>query len=136
MTFIKKFKQYFEDNNPNTPQGYLNSLSKQPKTKPNKLTEEKKPTDEVDSVLRDTEKQKEKILKQKDTIEKGLLNNIKNMEDDNQKEVKQQVDDYQKQVKEFDKTVSQIDKLKKELDKSNKPDSFKSNMSKARQKNI
>ena len=121
--------------NPNTPQGYLNALSKQPKpkmynNKPNK--NEQKPTEEVDAILQQTEEQKAKIIARKDAIEKGLLNNIQTLEPENQEDVKTQVNDYEDQVEEFDKTVTQIVKLNKTLAKSEKPGRFYSQMQKAR----
>ena len=63
--------------------------------------------------------QKQQIVAKKDAIEKGLLNNIQNMEPENQKDVKTQVNDYKDQVVEFDKTVKQIGQLNKTLKKSN-----------------
>ena len=91
--------------------------------------------DDVDDLLRDTEKQKQNIIAKKDAIEKGLLNNIRDMEPDNQKEVQTQIQDYDKQVNEFDKTVKQIDKLNQILQKSNSNSNFKSNIKKSRQEN-
>lgn len=137
MKYLKKYKLFTEEMNPNTPQGYLNSLSKKPKTNIsiNKKNDEKKPTDEVDDILVDTEQKKDDIIIKKDTIEKGLLNNIRQLEPENQKEVKQQVDDYKKQVVEFDRTVKQIGKLNKTLKNANVPDNSKSQMKKAREKN-
>jgi len=112
---MKYIKNYYESTNPNTPDGYLNSLSKKPKLKQN---QNQKPTDEVDSVLRDTEKQKDKIVNTKDVIEKELLNtNI--LEPENKDNAKKLVNDYKTQITEFDKTVNQIDKLKNTLSKSN-----------------
>lgn len=137
MKYLKKYKLFTEEMNPNTPQGYLNSLSKKPKANIsiNKKNDEKKPTDEVDDILVDTEQKKDDIIIKKDTIEKGLLNNIRQLEPENQKEVKQQVDDYKKQVVEFDRTVKQIGKLNKTLKNANVPDNSKSQMKKAREKN-
>jgi len=140
MKHLKKYKIFTEDiDNPNTPQGYLNSLSKKPKLKPNNQPQQKsndqKPTDEVDDILVDTEQKKNDIIVKKDTIEKGLLNNIRQLEPENQKEVKQQVDDYKKQVVEFDRTVTQIGKLNKTLKDSNVPDKSKSQTQYARVKN-
>ena len=132
MKHINTYKLFLE-NNPNTPQGYLSALSKKPKLKPNQ--QQQKPTDEVDDILQNTEEQKQKILVKKDIIEKGLLNNIKELEPENQKDVQTQVKDYRDQVKEFDKTVQQIGKLHKTLDKSNKPTSIQPNMNKAREQN-
>jgi hypothetical protein len=112
---MKYIKNYYESTNPNTPDGYLNSLSKKPKLK---QIQNQKPTDEVDSVLRDTEKQKDKIVNTKDVIEKELLNtNI--LEPENKDNAKKLVNDYKTQITEFDKTVNQIDKLKNTLSKSN-----------------
>lgn len=133
MKHINNYEKFLEEmNNPNTPQGYLNSLKQQPKSKPN---QQKKPTDEVDNMLVDTEKQKQNIIAKKDTIEKGLLNNIRDLEPENQEDVKTQVSDYKNQVQEFDKTVKQIDKLNKTLKKSNRPEKFKSQMQKSRDQN-
>ena len=123
MKHINNYELFLEDiNNPNTPQGYLNSLSKKPKLKPqvntnqpqqkpNQNQSQQTPTEEVDTILLDTEEQKQKIIARKDAIEKGLLNNISQLEPENQKDVKVQVNDYRTQVKEFDKTVKQIPHL-------------------------
>ena len=136
MKHINTYKLFLEENNPNTSQGYLSALSKKPKLKPNQQkNQQQSPTDEVDSILQNTEDQKQKIIIKKDTIEKGLLNNIKDMEPENQKDVKTQVNDYKIQVKEFDKTVQQIGKLNKTLDKSNKPSRNQPIMQKAREQN-
>lgn len=137
MKNIKSYKLFLEDlNNPNTPQGYLSTLSKKPQQKLNQKNQQQKPTDEVDTILQNTEDQKQQIILKKDTIEKGLLNNIRNLEPENQKDVQTQVRDYGVQVKEFDKTVKQIGNLKKTLDKSNigQP-KFKPQIQKARTQN-
>jgi hypothetical protein len=119
MKHLINYELFLEDmNNPNTPQGYLKSLSSKPKLKTNQI---KKPTDEVDTILQNTEVQKQQIIAKKDAIEKGLLNNIKNLEPQNQKDVKTQVREYGEQVKEFDRTVKQINKLNQTLKKSDKP---------------
>ena len=134
MKHLNNYKLFVEENNPNTPQGYLDSLSKKPKLKSN--NQQQKPTDDVDSILQNTEEQRQKIVAQKDAIEKGLLNNIQNMEPENQKDVKTQVKEYDDQVKEFDKTVNQINNLEKQLTKSDKkikPTSYTKN---AREKNF
>ena len=140
MNHIHKYQQFLEQNNPNTPQGYLNSLSKKPKLKPrinnqSQQTQQQTPTDEVDTILQNTEEQKQKIIARKDMIEQGLLNNIKNLEPENQQDVKTQVKDYKDQVVEFDKTVKQIGKLDQTLKKSNRP-IISNNMQKAREKNF
>jgi len=132
MKKIKTFKIFLEENNPNTPQGYLNSLTKKTKLKPN--TSQSKTTDEVDNILRDTEEQKKNVIAKKDAIEKGLLNNIRDLEPENQEDVKGQVKDYKTQTVEFDRTVKQIDKLNKELKKSNRPQ-VSNQEQKARQQN-
>lgn len=126
MKHINNYEIFLENgmSNPNTPQGYLNSLSNKTKLKPiqnnnNQQPNNNKPTDGVDNILQDTEQQKQNIVAKKDVIEKGLLQNIQDLEPDNQKEVKNQVDDYKNQVQEFDKTVQQIDKLNQTLKKSN-----------------
>jgi cell division septum initiation protein DivIVA len=137
MKHINNFELFLEDINPNTPQGYLNSVSKKPivnTTQQNKKPQT--PTEEVDGILQNTEEQKQKILLRKDAIEKGLLNNIREMEPQNQKDVKTQVDDYKKQVTEFDKTVQQIGKLNQTLKKSNVPNNQKPIIQNARQKNF
>lgn len=136
MKHIHNYELFLEEMNPNTPQGYLNSLSKQSKPKINKpkiQQNQQKPTDDVDSILQQTEEQKQKILARKDAIEKGLLKNIQNLEPENQEDVKTQVDDYKNQVQEFDKTVKQISKLNQSLKKSNKPDRFKNPIQKSRE---
>ena len=98
MKHISNFELFLEDiNNPNTPQGYLNSISGKPPVKstikPNTTQNQKNqqpqtPSEEVDGILQNTEEQKQKILLRKDAIEKGLLNNIREMEPQNQKDVK------------------------------------------------
>jgi len=132
-------KLFLEFANPNTPQGYLNSLSK-PTKKPVIQNNQKKvvqtPTEEVDGILQQTEEQKAKILARKDLIEKGLLKNIQTLEPENQQDVKTQVNDYKDQVKEFDKTVTQIGKLNQTLKKSDKPGRFSTQSQKARGKNF
>lgn len=133
MKYLNNYKLFVEENNPNTPQGYLNSLSKKSKFKPNI---QNKPTDDVDNILQNTEEQRQKIISQKDTIEKGLLNNIQNMEPENQIDVKKQVKEYGEQVEEFDKTVKQIDNLEKTLSKSNVSTKPTTNMKKARENNL
>lgn len=133
MKYLTNYKLFLEENNPNTPQGYLNSLSKKPKLKSN--LQQKKPTD-VDDILQNTEEQRQKIIAQKDVIEKGLLNNIQNMEPENQIDVKKQVKEYGEQVEEFDKTVKQIDNLEKTLSKSNISTKPTNNMKKARENNL
>lgn len=143
MKHISTYELFLEDiNNPNTPQGYLNSLSKKPKLKPNTNQNQKpnqnnsqKPTDEVDVILQDTEVQKQQIIAKKDMIEKGLLNNIKDLEPENQKDVKIQVNDYKNQVVEFDKTVKQIGQLNKTLKKSATTTNTPPHMQNARQQN-
>jgi len=137
MKHINSYELFLEDmNNPNTPQGYLNSLSKKPKLKTNiNKNQQQKPTDDVDTILQDTETQKQNIIAKKDMIEKGLLNNIKDLEPDNQKDVQIQVKDYKDQVVEFDKTVKQIGQLNKTLKKSNNRPTTRPQMQKARQQN-
>ena len=130
MKHISSYKLFLEEINPNTPQGYMDSLSKKPKLKTNQ-----KPTDDVDSILQKTEDQKKQIVAKKDAIEKGLLNNIKNLEPENQKSVQTQIKDYKSQVKEFDRTVKQINQLNKTLKKSNIKTSTKPQMAKARSQN-
>lgn len=145
MKHIRNYEIFLEDMNPNTPQGYLNSLSKQPvksTVKPsvnqnNKNQQQPQtPSEEVDGILQNTEEQKQKILLRKDTIEKGLLNNIREMEPQNQLDVKTQVADYKNQVGEFDKTVKQIGKLNQSLKKSNVSNNTPPNIQNARQKNF
>lgn len=142
MKHINNYDIFLEDMyNPNTPQGYLNALSKgtkkptinKPKTNQQKNQQPQTPTEEVDTILQNTEEQKQKIIARKDAIEKGLLNNINQLEPENQKDVKNQVNDYKAQVKEFDKTVQQIGKLNQTLKKTDKPEKFKPEMQKARQ---
>jgi len=142
MKHIRNYDIFLESgmSNPNTPQGYINSLSNKSKTKPvqnnnNQSTNNHKPTDEVDNILQDTEQQKQNIVAKKDVIEKGLLQNIQDLEPENQKEVKTQVQDYKNQVQEFDKTVQQIDKLNKTLKNSNVNSNSNQNMKKARTQN-
>lgn len=134
MKHIKNF-DLFEDVNPNTPEGYLKSLSKNPNISSQKNNNEKKPTDNVDSILQNAESQKQNIIAKKDAIEKGLLNNIRDMETDNQKEVQSQIKDYDKQVKEFDKTVKQVDKLNQTLKQSNQPIKNTNAIKRAREEN-
>jgi len=148
MKHLNNYEVFLEDmNNPNTPQGYLNSLSKKPKLKTQSQQNQQnrqnqqsqqnqnqqKPTDEVDQILFDTEQQKQTILARKDAIEKGLLNNINQLEPQNQQDVKTQVNDYRNQVAEFDKTVTQIGKLNKTLKKSNVQPNSQQSMIKSRQ---
>jgi hypothetical protein len=135
MKHINNYELFLEENNPNTPQGYLNALSKKPVLKNNnkKQQQQQTPTEEVDTILQQTEEQKQKILARKDAIEKGLLNNIQTLEPDNQVDVKTQVGDYKNQVTEFDKTVKQIGKLNQALKKSEQPSRFKSPIQKARE---
>ena len=142
MKHISNFELFLEENNPNTPQGYVNSLSKKPALKPvlkpnqnNQKPNQKKPTDEVDTILQDTEAQKQQIIAKKDMIEKGLLNNIQQLEPQNQKDVQTQVNDYKNQVKEFDKTVQQIGKLNQTLKKSNVKPNKQQSIQTARQQN-
>jgi hypothetical protein len=151
MKHIRNYELFLEDmTNPNTPQGYLNSLSKKPKLKPQQNQQQNKQqnqnrnqqqnqqqsaTDEIDNILVNTEDQKQQIVARKDAIEKGLLNNIQNMEPENQKDVKTQVNDYKTQVTEFDKTVKQIGQLNKTLKKSNIPNKQPSQMMKSREQN-
>lgn len=139
MKHLNDYKLFLEMDNPNTPQGYLNSLSKgtkKPKLiKPNnnnQKNQQQTPTQEVDTILQQTEEQKAQIIARKDLIEKGLLNNIQTLEPENQKDVKTQVNDYRNQVKEFDKTVKQIGNLNKSLKKSEKPGRFTSQIQNAR----
>ena len=138
MKHINNYEFFLEElNNPNTPQGYLSSLSKKPKLKPNqqKQQQQQQPTDEVDTILQNTEDQKQQIVAKKDVIEKGLLQNIQQLEPDNQKDVQTQVKDYKTQVTEFDKTVKQIDQLNKTLKKSNVRNTSRPQMDKARSQN-
>lgn len=130
MKHINSFELFLEFTNPNTPQGYLNSLNKKPKLKTNIKSNQppQKPTDEVDKILLDTEEQKQRIIAQKDAIEKGFLNSVGNtMEPENKKTAQVMVNDYKNQVKEFDKTVKQIGQLNKTLKKSNVPVKKQSN---------
>jgi len=135
MKYLNDYKLFLEEINPNTPQGYLNNLAKKPKLKPNQVKPVQTPSDEVDSILQNTEEQKQKIIARKDTIEKGLLNNIKNLEPENQKDVQTQVKDYKDQVVEFDKTVKQIGQLDKTLKKSNRPVITQPHIANARSQN-
>jgi soluble cytochrome b562 len=137
MKHINNYELFLEDiNNPNTPQGYLNSLSNKPKLKTQqKPKQQQKPTDEVDVILQNTEDQKQQIVAKKDAIEKGLLQNIQQLEPENQKDVQTQVKDYKDQVTEFDKTVKQIDQLNKTLKKSNIRNTSRPQMDKARSQN-
>jgi len=142
MKHINNYEFFLENgtSNPNTPQGYVNSLSNKTKLKPiqnnnNQQINKQKPTDEVDNILQDTEQQKQNIVAKKDVIEKGLLQNIQDLEPENQKVVKTQVQDYKNQVQEFDKTVQQIDKLNKTLKKSNVNVNANINMKNARKQN-
>jgi beta-phosphoglucomutase-like phosphatase (HAD superfamily) len=142
MKHISNYEMFLEDMmNPNTPQGYLNSLSKKPKLKTQQnqnkqqQNQQQTPTDEMDNILQNTEQQKQTIIARKDAIEKGLLNNINQLEPQNQKDVKAQVNDYKNQVVEFDKTVKQIGKLNKTLKKSNVPANNQSQMKNARTQN-
>lgn len=143
MKHINNYEMFLEDiNNPNTPQGYLNSLAKKPKLKPQQnqnqqknTQNQQKPTDNMDNILIDTEQQKQEIIARKDAIEKGLLNNIQNMEPENQKDVKTQVNDYKDQVVEFDKTVKQIGQLNKTLKKSNIPNRTQPQIRNSREQN-
>lgn len=145
MKHINNYEVFLENMmNPNTPQGYLNSLSKKPKLKPNQnqntqqnqqQNQQQTPTEEMDNILQNTEQQKQTIIARKDAIEKGLLNNITQLEPQNQKDVKTQVNDYKNQVSEFDKTVKQIDQLNKTLKKSNISTNNQSQMKKARTQN-
>ena len=148
MKHINNYEMFLEDiNNPNTPQGYLNSLSKKPKLKPQQnqnqqsqnqqrnQSNQQTPTDDMDNILINTEDQKQQIVAKKDAIEKGLLNNIQNMEPENQKDVKTQVNDYKDQVVEFDKTVKQIGQLDKTLKKSNRPVITQPHIANARSQN-
>ena len=83
MKHINNYENFLEGMyNPNTPQGYLNSLKQKPKLKSN--NQQQKPTDDVDDILIDTEQQKQNIIAKKDAIEKGLLNNIRDLEPENQ----------------------------------------------------
>lgn len=147
MRHIQNYELFLEEmTNPNTPQGYLNSLSKKPKISNNRPRpqqnqqgqqrnnqQQQTPDQEVDGILQQTEDQKAQIIARKDMIEKGLLNNIQTLEPQNQKDVQTQVNDYRTQVKEFDKTVKQIGKLNDTLKKSNRPVKFQSQMQKARE---
>ena len=142
MIHINNYEIFLENgmNNPNTTQGYINSLSNKTKLKPvqnnnNHQINNNKPTDGVDNILIDTEQQKQNIVAKKDVIEKGLLQNIQDLEPENQKEVKTQVQDYKNQVQEFDKTVQQIDKLNQTLKKSNINSVSNPNMKKVRTQN-
>lgn len=139
MRHLKNYELFLEDANPNTPQGYLNSLTKtkKPVLKNNNNTQKQQvqtPTEEVDTILQQTEEQKAKIIARKDAIEKGLLNNIQTLEPENQVDVKTQVNDYKNQVKDFDNAVSAIGKLNKSLKKSNVPVRNDQKMQNARQK--
>lgn len=139
MKHISNFELFLEEIvNPNTPQGYLSSIAKKPVLKPNnqKTPPPQTPTEEVDGILQNTEEQKQKILLRKDAIEKGLLNNINQLEPQNQKDVKTQVADYKTQVTEFDKTVKQIGKLNQTLRKSNVSNNQRPIINTARQKNF
>lgn len=148
MKHINNYEVFLEDMaNPNTPQGYLNSLSKKPKLKPQQNQQQQQqqqqqqnqqqqtPTEEMDGILQNTEQQKQTIIARKDAIEKGLLNNISQLEPQNQKDVKTQVNDYKNQVAEFDKTVKQIGQLNKTLKKSNVPTNNQSQIKNARTQN-
>ena len=86
-------------------------------------------------LLGGTEEQKQKIIARKDAIEKGLLNNIRGLEPENQKDVESQVKDYKTQVTEFDKTVAQIGKLNQTLKKSNRTPVSQPSMMKSREQN-
>ncbi len=130
MKHIKEYTIFLEEANPNTPNGYLNSLSKKPILNKKII----KPTEVVDNVLLKTKEQEDTIIKQKDVIEKGLLNNVRDLNPENQKEVKKQVKDYGDQLKQFKKTTAEIDILSKTLKKSNIIRNSKSEISNSRLK--
>lgn len=133
MKHINNYILFLEEMNPNTPQGYLKSLSKTPKkTKLIDKDQKPTPTEEVDSILQQTEEQKQKIIVKKDTIEKGLLSNIKDMEPENQEDVKTQVGDYKQQVDQFKKTVDKIKELDKTMKKTERPQKFRNPIQKSR----
>lgn len=92
--------------------------------------------EDVDNTLKSTEEQKNKIIAQKDAIEKEFLNkNI--LEPDNKNAAKKLVDDYKKDITEFDKTVKQIDKLQQTLNKNNSnTNTTKPTIKQAREKNL
>lgn len=94
-----------------------------------------KDIDDMDNILKNSEEQRKKIISKKDMIEKGLLNNIRELEPDNQKDVKVQVNDYKDQIKEFDKTVKQIGQLNKKLKDSNIKSDKRPSMLNSRDKN-
>ena len=137
MNYINNYQKFLEQLiNPNSPQGYVNSLTNRPKlNQQNQKNQQQKPTDEVDAILQNTEEQKQKIIARKDAIEKGLLNNIRGLEPENQKDVETQVKDYKTQVTEFDKTVAQIGKLNQTLKKSNRTPVSQPSMMKSREQN-
>jgi hypothetical protein len=134
MKHINNYEIFLEEMNPNTPQGYLKSLSKPTNKKPliNK-NQKPTPTQEVDNILQQTEEQKQRIIARKDAIEKGLLNNIDKLEPENQVDVKKQVDEYTQQVDQFKKTVDQIAELDKTMKKTGKPQKFRNPIQKSRE---
>ncbi len=128
MKHVKNYKLFLEENT----QTYLKNVSNKAKPKPG---QSQTPTDEVDTILQSTEDQKGKIIAKKDAIEKGLLKNIKELEPENQEDVKTSVKEFGDQVKEFDKTVKQIKNLDKTLKTVKPPQPYKSQMTKAREQN-
>ena len=70
MNYINNYQKFLEQLiNPNSPQGYVNSLANRPKpNQQNQKNQQQKPTDEVDAILQNTEEQKQKIIARKDAI--------------------------------------------------------------------
>ena len=70
MKHISNFELFLEDINPNTPQGYLNSISGKPPVKstvkpnqPNQPNQQPQtPSEEVDGILQNTENKNKKFF--------------------------------------------------------------------------
>lgn len=147
MKHISNYELFLEESNPNTPQGYLNSLvSKQPKMnnkpkatpKPNRTQQtnqqqpqqQQNPTEEIDSILVNAEQQREEILKTQDAIQ--ATSNLGDKR--SQAFAQEQTKNLKQKIQTFDDQVKEVDKLNKNLKYSaNKPDRFRSQIQKSRE---
>lgn len=135
MNHVKNYKLFLEEMNPNTPQNYLNSLSK--KTKPklntnqnNKNQQNKIDPDSVDNKFRGLEEQKAKILAQQNIIG----NDLTALKPETAKTV---VKDYEDEIINFDNTLKDVRQDVDNIDKSvKKAKIIKPIINPAREKNF
>lgn len=114
MKHISSYKLFVEENtNPNTPQGYLNSLSKKPNLNQHQKQNKQNDVDpnSIDNKFRNLEDQKAKILAQQNIIG----NDLTALKPETAKTV---VKDYEEEVSNFDNTLKDVRQDVDNIDKT------------------